>query len=534
MTKFSGKTATARRSVRPTTPVQTVRSGTTYEGGEGFTRDPKSELFLLAVTNMVGENTFYESAEHRDARFSLLIQHVARTDPEWLQKFIPWLRDKAHMRTASVVAAAEYAAAGAPNGRQVIAKTLLRADEPGELLGYWLQEHGRPVPKPVKRGLADAAVRLYTPRAALKYDGVRQGMRFADVIEMVRPDPVDAAQRSLFFTLLTERHGRTPDVSLFEGKGEPFTLPREIEANRRLEAVPEAERREFMRSEEGQNLYRTARWDWERLSGWLPGGMDAEAWERAIPRMGYMALLRNLRNFDQAKISAKARQFVIDKLTDPEQVASSRQFPFRFLSAWKAAPSMHWGSALETALDLSVQNIPELPGRTLVLVDVSGSMTAAISQKSTVARSAVGAVFGVALYKRTGAADLVAFGTDSMIVPLDKSTSILRAAENVPSLGNRVGHGTEMMQAIRKHYNGHDRVVIFTDMQCFGYGLNEQRVIDSIPVIYGFNLGGYRVTAFESGKPGRHEFGGFSDATFRLMAIVEKFESAGWDALFGE
>ena len=53
----------------------------------------------------------------------------------------------------------------------------------------------------------------------------------------------------------------------------------------------------------------------------------------------------------------------------------ARQFPIRFLSAFKEAPSLRWAWPLEQALQHSLANVPQLPGRTLVLVDVSGSMT---------------------------------------------------------------------------------------------------------------------------------------------------------------
>lgn len=530
MSKFSGKTATANRRVRPTSPVRTTGTGVTHEGGAGFTRDPKSELFLLAVSNMGGEDTFYESGKARDDRFALLIHGVARDDPAWLAKFIPWLRDTANMRTASVVAAAEYAASGAPGARQVIASTLLRPDEPAELLGYWIATHGRSIPQPVKRGVADAAIRMYSERNLLKYDGQRTGFRFADVIELAHPKPKDDRQRDLFKHALDRRHNRDEAI--------PASLTMLL-ADLELQTLPEAQRRAVLTASVNgggtTNALDRAGWTWERLSGWLPGGMDAAAWEAVIPQMGYMALLRNLRNFDEAKISDSARKYVVDKLSDPEEVAKSRQFPFRFLSAWKAAPAMHWGSALEAALALSCQNIPELVGRTLVLVDVSGSMTAKISQRSSVEMSAVGALFALATYVRSaGNCDLVAFGTDSMVVPVNKTTSVLRACETVPGLGNKVGHGTETHKALAKHYAGHDRVVIFTDGQAFGYGNPEGRIVDKIPVLHTFNLGGYRVTPFEAGKPGRHEFGGFSDSTFKLMRMVEDFQSAGWDALFGE
>ena len=63
MSKFSG---TKRRPLRtnPTASIRTTNQRTfTHEGGEAYVRDVESELFLLAATNMVGEDTFYERAD---------------------------------------------------------------------------------------------------------------------------------------------------------------------------------------------------------------------------------------------------------------------------------------------------------------------------------------------------------------------------------------------------------------------------------------------------------------------------------------
>jgi hypothetical protein len=181
MSKFSG---TKRRPLRPnpTAAIATTHQRTlTHEGGHAYLRDPESELFLLAATNMVGEDTFYERADKRDRRFRDLVHAVTATNPEFIAGGDPengkvglaqYLRETMLMRSAAVVMAAEYVAAGGERGRSVVARALQRADEPAELLGYWLNAHGRNVPMPIKRGIADAARRLYTERAALRYDGL--------------------------------------------------------------------------------------------------------------------------------------------------------------------------------------------------------------------------------------------------------------------------------------------------------------------------------------------------------------------------
>ena len=81
MPKFSG---THRRPLRPnlTTPIRTLRRPTpTHEGGAGFLRDVESELFLLAATNMAGEDTFYERADKRDTRYVDLVHAVTSANP---------------------------------------------------------------------------------------------------------------------------------------------------------------------------------------------------------------------------------------------------------------------------------------------------------------------------------------------------------------------------------------------------------------------------------------------------------------------
>jgi hypothetical protein len=79
----------------------------------------------------------------------------------------------------------------------------------------------------------------------------------------------------------------------------------------------------------GPTVLSDAGFSWEHLAGWLPGGMDAEAWEMAVPSMGVMALVRNLHNFDQAGISEAAVDTVIAKVTDPAEVARARLFPYQ-------------------------------------------------------------------------------------------------------------------------------------------------------------------------------------------------------------
>jgi hypothetical protein len=525
MTKFSGTKNRPQRT-NPVAAVQTNATRTsTNEGGLAFARDAESDLFLLAATNMVDEDTFYERAGDRDGRFAALVHEVTLANPAFIAGADPeagrvglaqYLRQTMLMRSAAVVMAAEYVAAGGAGGRSVVARALQRADEPAELLGYWMANHGRRLPMAVKRGVADAVRRLYTERAALRYDGLTRQLRMADVIELVHPEPKDAAQSALFRYLLDRRH----HDDAVAGPELPV-----LAAAARLADIEVRDRRTVLR-ERGPSVLAQGGISWERLSGWLPGGMDAEAWEAVIPNMGVMALVRNLRNFDQAGISEAAIEAVIAKIVDPAEVVKARLFPYQVWAAYKHAPSDNWKRALGRTLELTTTNIPSLDG-TLVVIDTSGSMQGHVSGRSALTRVEVAAVVALATAKAARGVDVVIYGVDNARVRGLDGTSVLSGVDKVVGLIGSVGHATYGHTAIARHFDPkrHRRVVLFTDDQQHDSGHVR---LDHVPLIYTFNLAGYAPSALPSGARGRYTLGGFSDATFTAMAVLEAGREAVW------
>ncbi|MFC0532492.1 TROVE domain-containing protein [Phytohabitans kaempferiae] len=542
MSKFN-KTST--RPAGGTSPVFTeaAPTGKTFEGAPGYARDAKSELFLLAVSNMVGEQTFYEQADARDSRYQKLVRQVAVADPEWTAGFLAWLRGDANMRSAALVGAAEFVrgrlAAGGEqqlprrdhttegtdslsystaSNRRVIASVLQRADEPGELLAYWTSRHGRAIPKPVKRGIAAAVGRLYTEYTLLKYDTATRGFRFADVIELVHPAPVTPRQGELFRYALARRHNR-PDVP------DPEALPM-VAFNRTLRALAATNPERHLLDQEA---LRRAGMTWEDALSLAGSTVDkAKLWEALIPSMGYMALLRNLRNFDQAGVSDQVAEQVAARLADPDQVAKSRQFPFRFYAAYNAVGSLRWGHALEKALAASLANVPALPGRTLVLVDQSPSMfpgyySAAQQVMRDISNADVAKMFGSALALRAANATLVGYGHTNYRVPFGPGEAVLRVMGKF-----RQEYGTDAYGAARDHFDRHDRIVVVTDGENNGSlrSWKHARVPGTVP-IYTWNIAGYRLSQDPGGR-NRHTFGGLTDQAFRMIPLLEAGKSQTW------
>ena len=529
MSRFNSRTA------RPagTSPVATTgERARTGEGATGFLRDSKSELFLLAVSNMVGQDTFYERAEDRDDRYSQLVRELAVLDPEWTAGLLRWLRGDGNLRSASLVGAAEFAKARLDAGlsgysRQVVDAVLQRADEPGEMLGYWTSRYGRRLPKPVKRGVADAVQRLYSERALLKYDTASKGYRFGDVLELVHASPSAVWQGDLFKLAIDRRHGRGDEV--------PASL-QVLRRNAELRAAgaPEA----WLDAE----ALRAAGMTWEDALSAVGSKVDkARLWEALIPSMGFMALLRNLRGFDEAGVSDGVADQVAARLADPQQVVRSRQFPFRFWAAYKHAPSLRWGHALERALAVSLDRVPRLQGRVLILVDRSPSMFPGYGfstpNRSDIPLAEQAAVFGAGLALRAEAPTLVEFGMRSSRIDVPKGGSVLRLIDKFGQID-----GTDIPSAVKEHFAGHDRVVVVTDEQtrpgwlpsnCYGHhgGMPETRIDDLVPrhvPVYMWNMAGYRVGAMPSGARNRHAMGGLSDQAFRQIPLLEAGMDADW------
>jgi|SRR5882672_798590 len=533
MGKFNKVNSTGVQS-----PIKTVGKIINHDARVAFARDTQSELYLFAVSNFVGQDTFYENAKASDDRFVILSQKAAVADRAWFGYFVSWLRNEAFMRSAAVVAAVEGAKAlhaaesfvGAENAswpRHIVSAAQARADEPGEVLGYYEAKYGKNFPAWLKKGVADGAKRLYNEYSLLKYDTVSHGYRFSDVIQLTHPKPDNEIQEQLFKYAMNSRYNNTEFV------GRENHLPM-IETRKAIMEMPVRSRKALIGKggTEVQSLFKNAGMTWEALSGWLQGPMDAAAWEAVIPSMGYMALLRNLRNFQNAGIRAKVLKEVLGKLADFEQVAKSKQFPFRFLAAYQAnKDNLQISAALESALQASLANVPSLNGNSLILVDRSGSMFQTGGGVQGLDRADTAAIFGTALAMQAEKADLVQYGSawygqdsSSKVVSFRKGNSILPMLSKFENLG-----GTDTTGAIKRHLTPkHDRVILITDEQYNGYGVDPGSIVPAKIPMYTWNLGGYQAAHSESGSKKRHTFGGLTDKAFVQIPMIEAGQNAVW------
>jgi hypothetical protein len=537
-----------RERVTPTvgkSPIKvTDKRVRNFEGADASMYGKKAQLFQVATNTFSGEDTYYSKAATRDAELKKLVELVALKDPEWMARFLPWLRGTANIRTSSITIAIDTAAvwlkAGIPGGRGLVKSVLQRADEPAEALAYAMSVFGaRRIPKPVKRGIADAASRLYSEYALLNYDSDSNAIRFGDVLELTHPAPSTPAQIPLFKYAIDVRHGRPVDAQL-QAAQLPMLAKNRI--MRYLWNSPDFEASWLDTS--FASALKEAGMDWRAVLSALGSKVDkAKLWEALIPNMGYMALLRNLRNMEQAGISKDAIRAVCNRLADPVEVAKSKQLPMRFLSAYRNTVSDAFKYAIGEALEASLGNIPKLTGKTLILIDTSGSMNSNMSDKSGLKRWDAAVIFGIALARSCEDAEIVSFsdaqigyshwsgrtctGEPSKLFPEVRGESLLRGISRWESGGFFLGAGTDTAGAVNRHFRDHKRIIILTDEQAQGTGDPYARIPADVVKI-DVNLAGYGHSHAPATTPNLIKLAGLTDSMFTMIPWLEAGLDESW------
>lgn len=319
------------------TSTQNVDKTTNISGRPAFKMNNEDKLITQVLTSFFNESKYYgdNSKEIVDN-----IRTIARTNPKFIANLAIFTRNEMHMRTISHVLTAELANEinGKPYARKTINKVVERVDDMTEILSYILENFGKPIPNSVKKGLGDT-FKNFNEYALAKYNRDKK-VTLKDILCLSRPTP-NSIEQSILWKKVLEDNLETP-----------ITWETELSAK----------------------------------------GNTAAVWERLIleKRLGYMAMMRNLRNILKAGVSDKALNMVYSFLSNKEAVLKNKQLPFRYYSAYNTIKKERLGTskiydALESAIKISTYNITPLKGKTLIAADVSGSMTSnTISSKSQV------------------------------------------------------------------------------------------------------------------------------------------------------
>ena len=199
-------------------------------------------------------------------------------------------------------------------------------------------------------------------------------------------------------------------------------------------------------------------------------GNNQETWEKLIAdgKVGYMALLRNLRNI----LTAQPRNIrsAMRTLSDPGAVHRSKQLPFRFLSAYKSVSGIGGSQVfdvLEDAVEYSLDNLPKIPGTTVLAVDTSGSMSSPISRNSDIRCCEVGMMLGVMANRLCENAIFYTFDTVLNKKALSTRNGILYTVLHEACAGGGTRMNLPFERMIQDRVKA-DRIIIISDNQCNG------------------------------------------------------------------
>ena len=370
----------------------------THEGASAAPLTAEQRLRRSVASCFLWEDEFYEDGLSIAERIASLASEVS---PQTLADLAIEARERFNLRHAPLLLLGVLTRTGA--GTSLVADTIerviQRADELTEFLAVYWRSGRRPLSKQVKLGLARALGKFDAYQLA-KYD--RDGpIKLRDVLFLAHAKPKDEAQAALWKSL-AERTLAAPDT-------------------------------------------------WEVS---LSGGADKrETFERLLRerKLGYLALLRNLRGMDAAGVDALlVRDAILARR------GADRVLPFRYVAAARAAPRFEpW---LDEALMEAVLEGPVLGGRTIVLVDVSGSMSARLSARSDLTRMDAAAALASVV-----PGDLRVFTFSNKVVEV----SARRGMAGVDAIVRSQPHGgTELGKAVA-HVTRlpHDRLIVVTDEQ---------------------------------------------------------------------
>lgn len=371
----------------------------THEGAPARNISPGLQLRRSVLACLLWEDQFYEDGVEIAGRIRELVPKVKA---EKVAAMAVEARGKMKLRHAPLLLVREMARHKTHRAlvSQTLAQVIQRADELAEFVAIYWKDGKAPLSAQVKKGLAQAFQRFDEYHLA-KYD--RTGpIRLRDVLFLCHAKPRDAEQEALWKRLI-EGKLETPDT-------------------------------------------------WEvALSS---GAEKREAWERLLRerKLGALALLRNLRNMKQAGVD---EALVFAAL---EAMSTARVLPFRFLAAARYVPQ--WEEPLERAMLSALAEQVKLPGRTVLLVDVSGSMTSPLSGRSEMLRT--DAAYGLAILLREICEKPIVytFSNDLVEVPPRRGFALRDAVD-----ASQSHNATYLGRALEKIPEKYDRIIVITDEQ---------------------------------------------------------------------
>lgn len=405
-------------------------------------------LTRVTLAHMLWEDQFYVDGK---TSAELMKDLVAKADPAFVSILADKARTEFKLRHVPLLLTRELARTGKLKA-DTLAAVIQRPDEMSEFLSIYWKDGKTPISNQVKKGLAKAFTKFSEYQLA-KWDKNSFAISLRDVMFLSHAKPQNAAQAELFKRV----------------------------ANQELKPPDTWETQLSAGADKGQTF--------ERLM--------------AEKKLGALAFLRNLRNMVQAGIDASVIR-AYAKTLDVTKV-----LPFRYIAAARIVPQFE--DMLEEMMLRSLEKHEKLPGKTVLLVDVSGSMFGAkVSAKSDLDRFDAAAALAVLCREICEEVEIYSFSNGAVRVAPRRGFALIEAIrDSQPHSGTSTGAAVRSINANTKY----DRLIIFTDEQSH----------DSVPKSKGL---GYvlNVGSYQNGinRADYTTITGFSEAVIDYIQMAEK------------
>lgn len=261
-------------------------------------------------------------------------------------------------------------------------------------------------------------------------------------------------------------------------------------------------------------------------------GSDAnakkEVWRRLLAenKLGYFALLRNLRNIINLG-DVELKKSALSALLNENAIRKSLVLPFRFSTAYKELSVIDTDAMryISRACEIACSNVPKLSGKTLVALDVSGSMQNVAD---------IAALFSAVLVKSNDC-DIITFAERAQYKRVNPDDSLMTIKDNLRFAGG----GTNFIDIFNVANKKYDRIILLSDMQAWKpqmgwWGLSHEspsaaynaykRRYNPDCKMYSLDLAGYGT--LQVPEKDVYCLAGFSEKIFDLMKFFEEDKDA--------
>lgn len=463
---------------------------TNVAGGTAFKQSPELELAALVFTQLLstkGDNNFYTTEKAQIERIKAMVQR----DPYFAAQVAYSARNEHGLRSIShvVTACVAHYVKGQPWTKNFFLTMFRRVDDMMETVAAYRELFGvNYIPNALKSAIREG-FNHFDRYSLAKYQGKDKDPSLADLMNLVHP------------------------VGNHLNRGALAALAMNV-------------------------LKVENTWEAELSAAGQTGSSKADVWRKLLANddLGYLALLRNIRNIVETN-DAVLINAALERISNGQAIKKALILPFQLLTAYNQlkidlAYNPYLGKvmqALTTAVDTAVSNVKAFPGRTVVVMDCSGSMRSGRGvDGQTVAQ--IASLFSSVLLKANPGAEFVMFDDRGRYIPVNTDQSVVKLKNDIDTAFT--GGGTNHAAAVTALRSKYDFIVWLSDEQGWANGRSitnsaaaalavyNQR-FNASPTVFSFNLNSQDGT-MQFPESQVVALAGWSFKTLDLLAAIQR------------